>query len=44
MLSLKAFEQDSFSGEWKTTSFGKVIDFNLMMAQGCIWEIRSDFS
>ncbi|MFT5871629.1 MAG: mannose-6-phosphate isomerase-like protein (cupin superfamily) [Clostridium sp.] len=31
---LKAFEQDSFSGEWETTSFGKVIDFNLMMAQG----------
>ena len=31
---LKAFEQDSFSGEWTTTSFGKVIDFNLMMAQG----------
>lgn len=31
---LKAFEQDSFSGEWTTTSFGKVTDFNLMMAQG----------
>ena len=32
---LKAFEQDSFCGEWVTTSFGKVTDFNLMMAQGC---------
>lgn len=31
---LKAFEQDSFSGDWVTTSFGKVVDFNLMMAQG----------
>lgn len=31
---LKAFEQDSFSGEWITRSFGKVIDFNLMMAKG----------
>jgi uncharacterized cupin superfamily protein len=32
---LRAFEQDSFSGEWTTTSFGKVTDFNLMMAQDC---------
>lgn len=32
---LKAFEQDSFSGSWSTTSFGKVVDFNLMMAQDC---------
>ena len=31
---LKAFEKYSFSGEWNTTSFGKVIDFNLMMAHG----------
>ena len=33
-VKLKEFEKDSFSGEWMTTSFGKVIDFNLMMAQG----------
>ena len=32
---LKEFEQDSFCGEWTTTSFGKVTDFNLMMARGC---------
>ena len=32
--TLKAFEQDSFSGEWTTTSFGKVTDFNLMLAKG----------
>lgn len=31
---LKAFEQDCFNGEWSTTSFGKVTDFNLMMAKG----------
>jgi uncharacterized protein len=29
---LKSFEQDSFSGDWCTQSFGKVRDFNLMMA------------
>jgi len=34
-IMIKPFEQDSFSGEWTTTSFGKVTDFNLMMAQGC---------
>ncbi len=33
--SLKPFEQDHFSGEWITRSFGKVVDFNLMMNQGC---------
>ena len=32
---LKEFEQDSFSGDWTTTSRGRVTDFNLMMAQGC---------
>lgn len=32
---IKAFEQDSFSGEWITTSCGRVTDLNLMMAQGC---------
>jgi environmental stress-induced protein Ves len=31
---LKAYEQDSFNGEWTTTSFGKVTDFNLMLAKG----------
>lgn len=32
---LKPFEQDSFSGSWKTKSYGRVIDFNLMTAEGC---------
>jgi hypothetical protein len=31
---LKAYEQDSFSGGWTTTSFGKATDFNLMLAKG----------
>lgn len=30
-VKLKEFEQDSFCGDWKTKSSGKVIDFNLMM-------------
>ncbi|WBW99069.1 HutD/Ves family protein [Oceanirhabdus sp. W0125-5] len=32
---LKPFQQDSFSGEYETRSFGKVTDFNLMMGNGC---------
>lgn len=32
---LNEFEQDSFSGDWKTKSFGKVRDFNLMMNKEC---------
>lgn len=31
---LKPFDQDSFSGNWTTKSFGKVRDFNLMLAKG----------
>lgn len=31
---LAPFEQDSFSGDWTTNSFGKVRDFNLMLANG----------
>ncbi len=27
---LKKFEQDEFSGDWNTKSFGKAVDFNLM--------------
>ena len=32
---LSAFEQDAFEGDWKTTSYGRCVDFNLMTAQGC---------
>ncbi|PAB60700.1 HutD/Ves family protein [Anaeromicrobium sediminis] len=31
---LREFDQDSFSGDWTTKSFGKVTDFNLMTI-GC---------
>lgn len=31
---LKEFQQDSFSGDWTTKSFGRVTDFNLMMTEG----------
>jgi hypothetical protein len=41
--TLKAFEQDSFSGDWTTTSFGKVTDFNLMIAQGYTGALDSIF-
>lgn len=40
-VDLKPFEQDSFSGGWTTTSFGKVRDFNLMMAAGCSGELAA---
>ncbi len=33
-VKLKAFNQDSFYGDWKTKSYGRVKDFNLMM-NGC---------
>lgn len=38
---LKPFEQDSFSGDWTTTSFGKVRDFNLMLSKGCAGELSA---
>jgi environmental stress-induced protein Ves len=31
---MKPFDQDTFSGEWPTTSVGKVTDFNLMLKHG----------
>ena len=31
---LRPFQQDTFSGEWKTRSRGKVTDFNLMLKGG----------
>ncbi len=42
---LKAYDQDTFFGEWPTTSKGKVTDFNLMLKNGAegklIHEYRS---
>lgn len=37
---LKRFDQDSFSGSWTTKSYGKVVDFNLMMSEGCDGELE----
>lgn len=34
-VQLQPFEQDRFSGDWQTTSTGKVRDFNLMMSSPC---------
>lgn len=31
---MKPYDQDTFSGEWPTTSVGKVTDFNLMLKHG----------
>lgn len=40
-VELTPFEQDSFSGDWTTTSFGKVRDFNLMLADACAGELTA---
>ena len=32
---LKELEQDRFDGAWKTKSFGKIRDYNLMVRKGC---------
>lgn len=33
-VKLKELEQDSFDGAWKTNSFGKILDYNLMVKKG----------
>ncbi len=40
-VSLKPFQQDSFSGAWTTRSKGQVRDFNLMLGQGCNGELEA---
>ena len=40
-IYLKPFEQDSFSGDWTTISYGKVRDFNLMLAKGYNGELKA---
>ncbi|MEL7633916.1 MULTISPECIES: HutD family protein [Sporomusa] len=40
-VKLGPFEQDSFSGAWTTTSFGKVRDFNLMLAAGSVGQLTA---
>ena len=40
-VELAPLEQDQFEGSWHTLSFGKVIDFNLMLKKGSgkIWGV-----
>ena len=38
---LKRFDQDSFNGSWTTKSYGKVVDFNLMMGEGCEGDLEA---
>lgn len=39
--NLEILDQDEFEGDWQTLSFGKVVDFNLMLKRGSgkIWGI-----
>jgi environmental stress-induced protein Ves len=38
---LKKFEQDEFSGDWNTKSYGKAVDFNLMTKGNTTGEIEA---
>ena len=38
---LKKFEQDEFSGNWETKSFGKATDFNVMTTGNTYGEIKA---
>ncbi len=40
-VTLKPYDQDSFSGAWKTRSKGRVTDFNLMLGEGCMGTIEA---
>lgn len=40
-VELNPFEQDCFSGDWTTKSFGRVTDFNLMMAEDCSGNVEA---
>ncbi|MEK4230569.1 HutD/Ves family protein [Solibacillus sp. FSL H8-0538] len=40
-VHLKPYEQDRFNGGWTTRSFGKVRDFNLMLAEGCSGDLEA---
>ncbi len=41
-VELAPLEQDQFEGSWHTLSFGKVIDFNLMLknGRGILWPVE----
>jgi uncharacterized protein len=42
--TLQQFETDTFSGDWKTTSQGKVTDFNLMTTGKARGKIEREFT
>lgn len=39
-VTLSEFEKDTFSGEWNTKSYGKAMDFNIMMNENCIGDLN----
>lgn len=41
-VTLKPFEVDKFEGDWSTTSYGQVTDFNLMIKRGYEGDLRSE--
>ncbi len=38
-VDLEPYQMDTFAGDWKTRSFGKGTDFNLMMDDTCFGEL-----
>lgn len=38
---LKKFDQDAFEGDWKTSSFGRGTDFNLMCTSGTTGQLQA---
>ncbi len=42
-VNLEPFQQDRFMGDWNTKSYGKAIDFNLIMDKSCHGEIEPIF-
>jgi environmental stress-induced protein Ves len=40
-IQLKPFRQDRFKGEWATKSYGRAIDFNLIMDKSCYGEVEA---
>lgn len=41
--TLGPFEQDSFMGDWRTKSYGKATDFNLMLTEGFTGGLKAHF-
>jgi len=39
--TIKKFEQDEFSGDWETKSYGKATDFNLMTTGNTVGDLEA---